>query len=77
MRKHHYYPAPSNKQIKYVENICNVLNIRDFPTCSQEFTMKHYSQFIDCYAEDYYRQLRAWDDAEDAQYLNDSWPEPF
>ena len=37
--------SPSEKQIKFVEKICQTLDI-DFPTCSKEFTAQIYYYFI-------------------------------
>ena len=45
--------GPTEKQIEFVENICKVLQIDDFPNSSKEFTKWHYSQFIKAHINDY------------------------
>lgn len=37
--------SPSEAQIRFVEEICQTLDI-DFPTCSKEFTAQAYYYFI-------------------------------
>ena len=48
--------SPSEKQIKFVEEICQALNI-DFPTCSKEFTAQTYYYFIADHINEY-QQIR-------------------
>lgn len=48
-----YFNSPSEKQIKFVEDICRVLRINDFPSGSWEFTKTEYSRFISNHIEEY------------------------
>ena len=43
--------APTDKQIAYVEYICNALHL-DFPTSSKEFNRKCFSDFISAHIKD-------------------------
>lgn len=50
---------PTEKQIRFTEDIAKVLNI-DFPTTSKEFTKRTYCNFINAHYEDF---QMAMDDA--------------
>lgn len=69
--------APTEKQIRLVENICFVLNISNFPSSSKEFTRYNYSQFIAAHMERYTMECEPlYYDEED--YFNSEMPEdPF
>lgn len=46
--------APTEKQIKFAEDIARVLNI-DFPTSSKEFNKRTYRNFINAHYKDFKR----------------------
>ena len=41
-----FMKAPTEKQIKFVEKICQILNINDFSQSSKEFSKSCFSRFI-------------------------------
>lgn len=72
--------APTEKQIKLVEDICRVCQINNFPISSKEFTKWHYNQFIQFYIQDYKDYLS--DNILDVEYCyelceNDAWCEYY
>ena len=46
--------TPTEKQIRFVEEICNVLGITNFPESSWQFTRWHFRQFISANIDAYY-----------------------
>lgn len=83
MKHYNYSLAPTEKQITFVENICGILGIKDFPTSSKEFTKFSFSQFITVHLDEYHYALLEMDSWEgDEEYLyetciNDVWTEKF
>ena len=72
--------SPTEKQIVFVEQICNALGINDFPLCSKEFTKWHYNQFIKTYLEEYKTAITSSLLDEDWCYqlcINDVWCEHY
>lgn len=64
--------SPSEKQIKFVEEICQALDI-DFPTCSKEFTAQTYYYFI----ADHINKYQEVRDADPAFEDEMSWFSPL
>ena len=75
--------APTEKQIQFVELICKVLKINDFPTSSKEFTKRSYSQFISAHILDFHNATEEiWYSYPDEEWcyehcINDVWTEMF
>ena len=46
--------SPTEKQISFVESICEILGIKDFPSCSREYSKFHFSHFISTHIQQYY-----------------------
>ena len=75
--------APTEKQIQFVEDICKVLKIDNFPMSSREFTKWNYSQFITAHLAEFKDATEEyWDSLADEEYcyqccLNDAWTEMF
>ena len=72
--------GPTDKQIEFVEKICSILNITDFPNSSKEFTKWHYSQFIKAHLQDYNDYIETNITDEDYCYeicINDVWCEHY
>lgn len=72
--------GPTEKQIGFVEHICKVLNITDFPISSKEFTKYHFSKFIQEHIEEYKMELLNNDYDLEWCYencINDAWCEHY
>ena len=74
--------SPTEKQIKFVETICNVLNIANFPSSSKEYSRKCFSSFISSHIDEF-SKTRA-DINEDVDFIyeyvgceNDVWCEYY
>lgn len=70
---------PTDKQIKFVEQICNVLGIKDFPMSSRDFTKYSYSCFISCHLNQYQEVTSCYIYEDDLmwQVENDVWCEYY
>lgn len=45
---------PTKKQIEFVEDMCEVLDIHNFPSFSGEFTLEAYQDFITRHYDNFY-----------------------
>lgn len=79
--------APTEKQIRFVEEICAALGIKNFPTSSKEFNKFTYSRFISDHIDLYYQYcnyIYSMDINEDVDWVyeytgceNDVWTEYY
>lgn len=70
--------APTQKQIDFVEAICDCLGIEDFPSYSRQFTKSNYSKFISAHIVEFYAEINTNKLDEDDLYdmcENDVWTE--
>lgn len=56
--------VPTEKQIKFAEDIARVLNI-EFPTSSKEFNKRTYRNFINAHYEEFMRVMSDYADDDD------------
>lgn len=73
------YPTPTEKQVRFAEDIARVLDI-DFPWNSKQYNKNEYSKFINAHLKEY--QDTCYDDPlyiEDAyeRCMNDAWTEHY
>jgi hypothetical protein len=74
--------APTEKQIKFVEKICQILNINDFPQSSKEFSKSCFSRFISSHIDAFNQAIQDIDEDIDFVYEcvgceNDVWCEYY
>ena len=66
--------APTEKQIQLVENICSLLEIKNFPSSSKEFTRFTFSQFIAAHLNEYINACEeVYEDEWDENHLDYFW----
>ena len=73
------YPTPTEKQIKFAEDIAHALDI-EFPWNSKQYNKKEYSKFINAHLKDYQDTIYAdplyIEDAYERS-MNDAWTEEY
>lgn len=72
--------SPTEKQIDFVEIMCDVLKITDFPYCSKQFTRKAFSDWISAHVKEYNEIV--YNSKIDDEWLydhcvNDIWTEEY
>ena len=62
--------TPTEKQIRFVEEICSVLGITNFPESSWQFTRWHFKEFISAHIDAYYYTINRgyYDDEDDFDF---------
>ena len=63
----HNQPSPTDKQIKFVEDMTEVLHIQ-FPLSSRDFTKYSYAKFISAHIDEFNKAKRDFEDPFDAEY---------
>lgn len=65
--------TPTEKQIKFVEDICKILDIQ-FPTSSREFTRKCFCNFIKDHIDLFYEEIIGNTYENDVDYIHECYP---